>query len=67
MTLLTQEELSEPDVTIVMTYAQFDALPRDVYELLRLFPARVVNGRRIACTVPAYRYREMEAMAKVQP
>ena len=68
MTRLTQEELSEPDVTLVMTYAQYDALPRDVYELLRLFRCRVV-GRRITYTVPAYRYREMESMAKdqVQP
>ena len=61
MTRLTQAELSEPDVTLVMTYAQFDALPRNVYELLRLFPARD-DGRRIICTVPAYRYREMEEM-----
>lgn len=65
MTRLTQEELSEPDVTLVMTHAQFDALPRDVYELLRFFGGRD-DGRRIICTVPAYRYREMVVMATAQ-
>ena len=45
MTRLTQEELSEPDVTLVMTRAQFDALPREVYELLRLFIGHD-DGRR---------------------
>ena len=65
MTRLTQEELSEPDVTLVMTHAQFDALPRTVYELLRLFIGHD-DGRRITYTVPAYRYREMESIAKDQ-
>lgn len=66
MTRLTQKELSEPDVKLVMTRAQFDTLPREVYELLRLFRGHD-DGRYITYTVPAYRYREMEAMAEVLP
>lgn len=62
MRQLTNEELAEGDVTLVMTRAQYDALPAAVYEQLRLYVGRD-DGRRITYRVPAYLYREMEAMA----
>jgi len=62
MRRLTDEELAEADVTLVMTRAQYDALPAAVYEQLRLYVGRD-DGRRITYRVPAYLYREMEAMA----
>lgn len=58
---LTQQELSEPDVTLVMTHAQYDNLPKEVYEYLRLYLG-YDNGRRIVYKIPAYLYRQLEAM-----
>jgi hypothetical protein len=65
MRRLTNEELAEGDVALVMTHAQYDALPAVVYEQLRLYVGRD-DGRRITYRVPAYVYREMEAMGARQ-
>ena len=62
MRQLTDKELAEADVTLVMSQAQYDALPAAVCEQLRLYVGRD-DGRRITYRVPAYLYREMEAMA----
>lgn len=62
MARLTQKELSESDVTLEMTHAQFDALPKEIYEHLRLYIGKD-DGKRITYRIPVYLYRELSQMA----
>ena len=59
---LTDEELREPDVILIMSHAQFDALPRDIAETLRAFIGQR-GEKTIQYRVPAYLYRQMENSA----
>ena len=63
---LTAAELSEPDVTLSIPIDKWGKLPADVMELLRLF---VVADRItvIECRLPAYRWREVQAMTRALP
>ncbi len=62
---LTPEELREPDVTLVIPYAKWDALPQAVRDTLRYWIGKD-TGTAYVYTVPAYRVREFEAIA-VEP
>lgn len=64
MTMLTTEELREPDVIIEIPYEKWDKLPRATTEWLRLFGKRD-TGSMYVLRLPAYRYREL--VAEVQP
>ena len=70
MTRLTSAELSAPDVTLIIPYAKWDALPQAVRDTLHFWIGKD-TGRAFVYTVPAYRVREFEAMAgdegEVQP
>ena len=61
--LLTPEELRELDVTLVIPYAKWDALPQEVRDTLHFWIGKD-TGTAYVYTVPADRVREFEAMAK---
>ena len=60
---LTASELSEPDVTLVIPYAKWDALPQGVRDTLRFWVGKD-TGAAYVYTVPAYRVREFEELAQ---
>lgn len=68
MTKLTDEELREPNVTLVIPENRSWQIPKAVMEELRLFGGRYHNGNWIV-SVPAYRYRYWLNLAqpKAQP
>ena len=59
---LTAQELSEPDVTLVIPYAKWDTLPQEVRDTLHFWIGKD-TGTAYVYTVPAYRVREFEAIA----
>jgi len=59
---LTAEELSEPDVTVMIPYAKLERLPAEVRQYLELYIPKD-NGKQLIYTLPAYLVRELEQMA----
>lgn len=64
MTRLTAAELREPDVWVSMPIEKWNELPQEVRDLLRFFATRD-NITSIEFRLPAYRWREVQAMAGV--
>jgi hypothetical protein len=61
MSKITDEELREPDVTLVIPEGRYWRLPKAIMDELRLFGGYTKDGNVIV-TVPAYRYRSWLAM-----
>ena len=59
---LTEQELSEPDVTLIIPPSKWAALPEEVRLTLHYFADRGDGVNRVF-VVPAYRVREFEQMA----
>jgi len=54
---LTEEELREPNVTLVIPEGRYWRLPKVIMDDLRLYGGRVKDGC-VVVSVPAYLYRE---------
>ena len=57
MRRLTDDELREPDVTLIIPYSKAAMVPREVWETLKYFIGKD-TGKAYIFTVPAYRARE---------
>lgn len=60
---LTDEELSEPDVTLIIPNDKWAQLPQEVKDYLNFYIDRG-NDSCSKYTVPAYLVREFEAIAR---
>lgn len=59
---LTQEELAEPDVEIIVDPAKYNRLPQDLRRDLAAYRTSLrYNETTIVITLPAYRLRDLEA------
>ena len=59
---LTEQELSEPDVTLIIPPSKWAELPEEVRLTLSYFSGHWEGANRVY-VVPAYRMREFEQMA----
>jgi hypothetical protein len=57
MRKLTDAELREPYVTLEIPENKMDALPKHIFDVLRLYTGKYEDGK-VIYTIPAYLYRE---------